>query len=1619
MLTGFAVCRRLNVPVFLILIGVVFFMAGIPSSVQAQRPVVTSATPNPACQGEKVTITGSNFTKATIVRIGSLDATNVTVVDDNTITAVVHENALNGQVWVTSPDGTSTNNLPINIRPAPKPALSDVGFKDGPFTNCDGSSTYVLEVSNSSSAISGTGYSYTINWGDNSPPFTQNDWPIGARTSHTYNAHGFFNVVISITAPNGCTRSTTHRFYNGKNPLASITTTHPTTGLCVPSPVEFEIGNWSSNTAGTYYMLDFGDNTPRVRLEHPLNPNGIAHLFSHTYNTTSCPNAADFTARLQAINGCFTTTYTLDQIIIRKKPEADFTTNPLQPCVNTQVCFNNTTANGFSGNSCATNSNFVWDFGDGATSTANSPCHTYTSPGTYKVKLTASNASCGGGSVEKMITVLDKSPAPTVTPVTYCQGQPAAQLTATGANLLWYSSATGGTGSPNAPTPSTNAAGTFTWYVSQTGAGRCEGPRAALTVTVNPSPAAPAVTTPVQLCQGQPASALTATGANLKWYEAATGGSALAAAPTPNTSTPGSKTWYVSQTVNGCEGPRAAIEVIVNSLATAPVVTSPLHICQGDVALPLTATGTSLKWYDVPTGGTALPAAPIPNTAVTGSKTWYVSQVTGCGEGPRASITVHVNPRPAATISYTPSILCNINNGPVAVIHTGTTGGTYTIVPASGLGIDATTGQINPANATPGTYTIRYTIPGSGGCANYVATTTVTISSTPSATIAYPAICSSDGVTQVQRTGSGGGIYRSDAGLTIDANTGAITPASSTPGMHTVTYEIPPSGPCPGFSTTAQVTITQAPTATIAYTPAVVCNVQSAPVAVTRTGTPGGAYSITPATGLTINTGTGDINPANATPGTYTIKYSVTGTGGCRNFETTTTVTVNGAPTATIEYAAAPYCTGNTTPQKVTLTGTTGGTFTAPAGLSINANTGDVNASLSTPGSYTVTYTIAAAPPCPGFVTTTNIEIIESPVIGFPVTSETICSGQTASFLPTSSLPNTNFSWAVVGQLPANVQGLTSGNVSGAHPSINLTFTNTGAGSQTIDVQVIAANPAQGVCASTPQTIRVTVHPLPPAPVADTFHLCMAAPPEALHVDPIPGATIRWYDQNGVLLNAPPVINTSLPAQFVYFVSHVFNNGCESPKTKMLAIVHPTARIVGTSYSNPTSCGIPSGAIVLDVLDLNNNGIPHLPVTVHYEKFQVQYAAPANTDATGKITIPLVAGTYSGIYVETGIGCMSQQIPDVFVLNDPNPPAQPIAGYNPPICSGTPLQLTALSPSGSTAGPIDYVWAGPAFGPLGDTSRNTNVVFPSAQLSHSGTYIVYAVQNNCISLPSTFTVEVKQAPSKPIISTRNPLCVGDDLVLQAASAMPGNSPVIEYTWKGPGRGFPVYSSVAHLDGVRIEDGGIYTVTALAPATGCSASTDTLIQIGAYPIVQFPQDTITLPTGFLLKLAPVITNAAEPGVMPMKNFAWTPSQNVMCNDDVCSTPVATIKNNACYVVKATNVYGCSGSDTMCVKVFCTGSQVFIPNAFAPNGNLAENTRLIVRATGIASVKSFRVFNRWGKVVFEKNNFAPNDPSYGWDGRINGRMADPGVYIYTVDVICENNVPYTYKGDVTLF
>jgi hypothetical protein len=96
------------------------------------------------------------------------------------------------------------------------------------------------------------------------------------------------------------------------------------------------------------------------------------------------------------------------------------------------------------------------------------------------------------------------------------------------------------------------------------------------------------------------------------------------------------------------------------------------------------------------------------------------------------------------------------------------------------------------------------------------------------------------------------------------------------------------------------------------------------------------------------------------------------------------TLTVTEIPTATISYNASPYCQDISTTQPVTISGTngyTGGTYAAPAGLSIDANTGAITPNLSTGGTYLVTYTIPASGGCGEETATTNVTINDDPPV--------------------------------------------------------------------------------------------------------------------------------------------------------------------------------------------------------------------------------------------------------------------------------------------------------------------------------------------------------------------------------------------------------------------------------------------------------------------------------------------------------------------------------------------------------------------------------------------------------------------------------------------------------------
>ncbi len=358
----------------------------------------------------------------------------------------------------------------------------------------------------------------------------------------------------------------------------------------------------------------------------------------------------------------------------------------------------------------------------------------------------------------------------------------------------------------------------------------------------------------------------------------------------------------------------------------------------------------------------------------------------------------------------------------------------------------------------------------------------------------------------------------------------------------------------------------------------------------------------------------------------------------------------------------------------------------------------------------------------------------------------------------------------------------------------------------------------------------------------------------------------------------------------------------------------------------------------------------------------------------GNYTLQLVAGTVNGCY-DTVMHSITVNIsPTVSTTNDLV------------LCIGN---SAVLNTSGT--GVVSYNWT-----PLQGLSC-TSCASPTAAPLVTTAYVVEAKNIFGCSANDTVVVTVIQ-PLNLTVSPSDTICIGSSANLLVSGGT-------TYSW----------SPAAGLNSTTISNPTaspmVTTNFRVVGSDGFNCFTDTafvLVVVGQYPTVNLGPD-LTFPTGTVHSFAPVIQNG------PIASWNWTPSNDLSCSN--CPNPSATIRKDITYIVKATNIYGCSASDTIRILATCESSQVFIPNAFTPDGD-GINDILMVRGKGIQTVKTFRIFNRWGEVVFERANFPANNSTYGWTGAVRGVIGGPDVFVYTAEVICDNGSTFTYKGNVSI-
>ena len=252
------------------------------------------------------------------------------------------------------------------------------------------------------------------------------------------------------------------------------------------------------------------------------------------------------------------------------------------------------------------------------------------------------------------ITANGIEPRPTVTsPITYCENAPADSLTATGTGpFRWFTTDTATVVSlPHSPTPNTSVPGTTKYFVRQ-GSGTCISPPDSIEVIVTAPPPAPVITGKTIYCQGTTFVPFTVSGytGTLEWYTTGAGGTASSVPLAVSTAIPGLYKIWVSQVVDGCEGPRDSIAVRIITTPPPPTVTGTFQYCQyvgtfTDLSATSAPSDTAL-WYTSATGGAASYTEPTVNINVSGAYNSWVSQTDSGCNSPRTPVTINVYPKP-------------------------------------------------------------------------------------------------------------------------------------------------------------------------------------------------------------------------------------------------------------------------------------------------------------------------------------------------------------------------------------------------------------------------------------------------------------------------------------------------------------------------------------------------------------------------------------------------------------------------------------------------------------------------------------------------------------------------------------------------------------------------------------------------------------------------------------------------------------------------------------------------------------------------------------------------------------------------------------------------------------
>jgi len=209
------------------------------------------------------------------------------------------------------------------------------------------------------------------------------------------------------------------------------------------------------------------------------------------------------------------------------------------------------------------------------------------------------------------------------------------------------------------------------------------------------------------------------------------------------------------------------------------------------------------------------------------------------------------------------------------------------------------------------------------------------------------------------------------------------------------------------------------------------------------------------------------------------------------------------------------------------------------------------------------------------------------------------------------------------------------------------------------------------------------------------------------------------------------------------------------------------------------------------------------------------------------------------------------------------------------------------------------------------------------------------------------------------------------------------------------------------DGTTTEEPGIYD-SYFSSIYGCdSTETTNLSFFPSTSYLEIIEDSIAVQLGYSEHIH-VASNLID-------SLHWSPSIYLDCDD--CATVSVTPFHTTEYFATSIDQYGCPYIDSVTVYVNDT-KNVFIPNAFSPNGDGVNDLFQIYTDKGVARILNLKIYDRWGNLLYSEKDFHPNDSTLGWNGTFKGKEINPAVFVYVTEILFLNGKKGLYTGDITL-